>query len=249
MKDEVERIYQLAEQWSPEDVLRWAFTNFHRHVEIASGFGPEGLVLIDIASRVQVDLRVFTLDTDFLFPETYALIKRVEKHYGIRVERLKSALTPGDQERLYGPALWARDPDSCCNMRKVEPLRKKLANLRAWVTSIRRDQTAVRTRARKIEWDSKFHLVKINPLADWSSARVWRYIRFYDVPSNPLHDLDYPSIGCTHCTRAIQPGEDPRAGRWSGLEKSECGLHVASQPSNNLIKTIDSPQSDQLAGE
>lgn len=226
MKEEVDAIYQLAEQWSPEEVLRWAYSNFHRQVEIASGFGPEGLVLIDIASRVQVDLRVFTLDTDFMFPETCALIERVEKRYGIQVERIKSALTPEDQERLYGPALWTRDPDSCCNMRKVQPLRKKLANLKAWVTGIRRDQTATRAGARKVEWDSTFHLVKINPLADWRSARVWRYIQFYDVPFNPLHDLDYPSIGCTHCTRAIRPGEDPRAGRWSGLEKSECGLHV-----------------------
>jgi phosphoadenosine phosphosulfate reductase len=225
-KEQLEGVSHSAEQWSPEDVLRWAFATFQGHVEIASGFGPEGLVLIDIAARVQLDLRVFTLDTDFLFPETYALIERIEKRYGIKVERLKAALTPEDQERLHGPALWSRDPDSCCNMRKVEPLRKKLAQLQAWVTSIRRDQTAVRARARKIEWDSKFHLVKINPIADWNSARVWRYIGFYDVPFNPLHDLDYPSIGCTHCTRAIQSGEDPRAGRWPGLKKAECGLHV-----------------------
>ena len=226
MKEELEGISRSAEQWSPEAVLRWAFSSFQRDVEIASGFGPEGLVLIDIAARVQLDFRVFTLDTEFLFPETYALIERVEKRYGIQVERLKSVITPEDQEKLHGPALWTHDPDRCCNLRKVEPLRKKLAQLKAWVTSIRRDQTAVRARARKIEWDSNFHLVKINPLADWGSARVWRYIQFYDVPWNPLHDLNYPSIGCTHCTRAIQVGEDPRAGRWPGLNKAECGLHV-----------------------
>jgi len=225
-KEEVEQIHHLAEHWSPEDVLRWAFTNFHGRVEIASGFGPEGLVLIDIAARVQLGLHVFTLDTDFLFPETYVLIETVEKRYGIQVERLKSALTPEDQEKLHGPALWGRDPDGCCNMRKVEPLRKKLAQLEAWVTSIRREQTTVRARAHKVEWDSRFDLVKINPIADWNSAKVWRYIRFYDVPYNPLHDIDYPSIGCTHCTRAVQPGEGPRAGRWAGLGKSECGLHI-----------------------
>lgn len=227
-KDEVEKMHQLAEQWSPEDVLRWAFTNFESRVEIASGFGPEGLVLIDIAARVRLDFHVFTLDTEFLFPETYALMETVEKRYGILVERLKPALSPRDQERLYGPALWGGDPDSCCTMRKVEPLRKKLAKLEAWVTSIRREQTPVRAKARKIEWDTNFHLVKINPIADWNSARVWRYIRFYDVPYNPLHDLNYSSIGCTHCTRAIRPGENPRAGRWSGLNKVECGLHVPS---------------------
>lgn len=152
-KEELERISHSAEQWSPENVLRWAFSTFERDVEIASGFGPEGLVLIDIAARVQIDFRVFTLDTEFLFPETSMLIERIEKRYGIQVERIKSALTPADQEKLHGTALWSRDPDLCCNLRKVEPLRKKLANLQAWVTSIRRDQTAVRARARKIEWD------------------------------------------------------------------------------------------------
>jgi phosphoadenosine phosphosulfate reductase len=228
MKETVERIHQLVEQWSPEDLLRWAFVTFGGYVEIASGFGPEGVVLIDIAARVQPKFRVFTLDTDFLFPETYSLIERIEKRYGIRVERLKSGLTPDEQESLHGPALWSRDPDACCNLRKVEPLRKKLSQLRAWVTSIRRDQTRERAGAFKVAWDAKFHLVKINPLADWTSGRVWRYIHDHDLPYNPLHDRGYPSIGCTHCTRSVQPGEDARAGRWSGFNKTECGLHTAS---------------------
>jgi len=119
MKEGVERIRQLVEQWSPEDLLRWAFVTFGGYVEIASGFGPEGVVLIDIAARVQPSFRIFTLDTDFLFPETYRLMEQIEKRYGIRVERVKSTLTPEDQERLYGPALWGRDPDACCNLRKV----------------------------------------------------------------------------------------------------------------------------------
>ena len=125
MKQTVERIHQLLEQWNPEDLLRWAFVTFGGYVEIASGFGPEGIVLIDIAAKVQPQFRIFTLDTDFLFPETYRLMERIEKRYGIKVERLKSTLTPEDQERLHGPALWGHDPDACCNLRKVEPLRKK----------------------------------------------------------------------------------------------------------------------------
>jgi phosphoadenosine phosphosulfate reductase len=108
----------------------------------------------------------------------------------------------------------------------VEPLRRKLGELRGWITSIRRDQTSERASAGKIEWDEKFGLVKINPIADWSSKQVWQYVREHDVPFNPLHELNYPSIGCTHCTRAVRPGEDPRAGRWSGLSKTECGLHI-----------------------
>jgi phosphoadenosine phosphosulfate reductase len=242
MKDGVERIHQLVEQWNPEDLLRWAFVTFGGYVEIASGFGPEGVVLIDIAAKVQPAFRIFTLDTDFLFPETYSLMERIEKRYGLRVERLKSTLTPEDQERSHGPALWGRDPDACCNLRKVEPLREKLSQLRAWVTSIRRDQTPTRAAALKVEWDAKFHLVKINPLADWSSGKVWRYIHDHDLPYNVLHDQGYPSIGCTHCTRSVQPGEDERAGRWSGFRKTECGLHT---PEERDLISISGPSSVQ----
>src|SRR3984885_12340998 len=136
MREGGERIRQLGEQRNPEDLLRWAFVTFGGYVEIASGFGPEGVVLIDIAARVQPAFRTFTLDTDFLFPETYSLMEQIEKRYGIRGEKLKSDLTPEEQERWYGQSLWSRDPDACCNLRKVEPLRKKLSGLRAWVTSI-----------------------------------------------------------------------------------------------------------------
>ena len=241
MNAEVERIHLLAEQWSAQDVLRWAFVTFQEHVEIASGFGVEGMVLIDIAARLQPSLRVFTLDTDFLFPETYALMERVEKRYGISVERLKPALTPEEQESHYGPQLWSRNPDACCNVRKIEPLRKKLSGLSAWVTSIRRDQTAVRASARKVEWDSKFHLVKINPLADWSSKRVWQYVTEHNVPYNPLHDRNYPSIGCTHCTRSVLPSEDPRAGRWAGFNKTECGLHGPADTPDFVSEITSAP--------
>jgi phosphoadenosine phosphosulfate reductase len=237
MKTEVAKIHLLAEQWSAEDVLRWAFATFQQHVEIASGFGVEGAVLIDIAARLRPDLRVFTLDTDFLFPETYALMERIEKRYGIAVERVRSALTPKEQERQHGPALWTQTPDLCCNLRKVKPLGNKLSQLSAWITSIRRDQTSFRAKARKVEWDEKFLLVKINPLADWTSERVWRYVHDHNVPYNPLHDQGYPSIGCTHCTRSVLPGEDPRAGRWSGFNKTECGLHGPAQ-ATNLVTEI-----------
>jgi len=226
MSDRVERISQLVEPWSPEDILRWAFVTFGGRVEMATAFGPEGMVLIDIASRVLPELKLFTLDTGFLFPETDRLMEQVEERYGFTIERVSTALTPADQEREFGPALWSRDPDTCCQLRKIEPLRRKLADLRAWITSIRRDQTSDRARALKVEWDPKFQLVKVNPLADWSAEQVWQYIREHGVPYNPLHDQGYPSIGCTHCTRSVRPGEDPRAGRWSGFAKTECGLHT-----------------------
>jgi phosphoadenosine phosphosulfate reductase len=228
VSEQLEQLKAAAEGWKPEEVLRWAFSNYGQDVAMATGFGVEGLVLLDIASRVNPDLQVFTGDTEFLFPETYDLIDRVEKRYGIKVERIYSALTPEDQERAHGPALWKRNPDQCCGLRKVEPLKNKLAELRAWITGIRRDQTSARSNAHKIEWDSKFQLVKVNPIADWTKQMVWNYVHKHDVPYNPLHNSNFPSIGCTHCTRAVQPGEDSRAGRWAGFQKTECGLHATN---------------------
>jgi phosphoadenosine phosphosulfate reductase len=219
-------VQNAAESWTPQRVLIWAFETFASRVAISSAFGAEGMVLIDMASRIRNDFRLFTIDPEFLFPETYALMDRIEEKYGIAIEKVYSVLSPEEQERAHGSELWARDPDLCCGLRKVEPLRRKLGELSAWITSIRRDQTSTRSSARKVEWDAKFGLVKINPIVDWTSKQVWRYIHDHDVPYNQLHNQDYPSIGCTHCTRAVSPGEDPRAGRWPGFAKTECGLHI-----------------------
>jgi phosphoadenosine phosphosulfate reductase len=232
MKEQIEELQIVAEAWKPERVLEWAFERFGDTVAISSAFGAEGMALIDIASRVRKNFRLFTLDTEFLFPETYNLMDRVEERYGITIEKVYPLNSPEEQERIYGAALWERQADQCCNLRKVEPLRRKLSELSAWITSIRRDQTSSRAGAGKVQWDEKFGLVKINPIADWSSKQVWQYIRQHDVPYNVLHERSYPSIGCTHCTRAVLPGEDPRAGRWSGSSKTECGLHII-QPVTN----------------
>src|SRR5215471_12619631 len=226
LRQEVEQRQAEAERWSAGELLRWSLTQFHPDIALASSFGAEDVVLIDLAARAQPDLRVFTLDTDFLFRETYALIQQVERRYGIQVERCRSKLAPEEQAGIHGPALWSRKPDLCCELRKVLPLEKKLAELSAWITGIRREQAPTRANARKLEWDTKFGLVKLNPLADWSSVEVWEYIRANRVSYNPLHDQNYPSIGCTHCTRPVLPSEDPRAGRWPGFAKKECGLHV-----------------------
>ena len=226
MKTDLERVQILAENWSAEQLLSWAFATYGENVALATGMGIEGMVLTDMAWRINPSLKIFTGDTDFLFPETYDLMDRVEAKYGIKIERLYADLTPEEQEREHGPGLWARNPDQCCSIRKVEPLRRKLATLDAWVTAIRRSQTPERASVRKLNWDAKFGLLKICPLADWTRERVWNYVFDHDVPYNPLHDRNYPSIDCTHCTRAVQPGEDARAGRWSGLGKTECGLHT-----------------------
>jgi phosphoadenosine phosphosulfate reductase len=237
-------VQNAADTWDPQQVLHWAFETFAERVAISSAFGAEGMVLIDMASKVRSDFRLFTIDTEFLFPETYGLMDRIEQRYGIEIERVYSVLSPEEQERSHGAALWNRNPDLCCNLRKVEPLRRKLNGLSAWITSIRRDQTAARSGARRVEWDAKFGLAKINPIVDWTSEQVWHYIRENDVPYNPLHDQNHPSIGCTHCTRAVRPGEDARAGRWPGFPKTECGLHLIEPAPAEL--TIAADTSDAL---
>jgi len=222
-------VQQEAETWSAEQVLRWTDETYGENAAIASAFGIDGIALIDMASRTWSRLRIFILDTGFLFPETYRLIEQIEQRYKVAVQRILPAMTPAAQERISGPELWKRNPDLCCQLRKVDPLRQKLTSLQAWVTSIRRDQTPERSSIHKIQWDRQFRLVKINPLADWSAERVWSYIRARELPYNSLHDRHYPSIGCTHCTRAIAPGEGSRAGRWPGFAKRECGLHLQSR--------------------
>jgi phosphoadenosine phosphosulfate reductase len=224
--NEIASIQSTAEGWSPQRTLAWAFETFGNRVAISSAFGAEGMVVIDIASRLRANFRLFTIDTEFLFPETYNLMDRIEGKYGIAIEKVYSVLSPEEQERTHGNALWSRDPDLCCNLRKVEPLRRTLGELDAWITSIRRDQTSVRSGAQRVEWDAKFGLIKINPIVDWTAKQVWSYIHDNEVPYNELHNQDYPSIGCTHCTRAVRPGEDARAGRWPGFAKTECGLHL-----------------------
>ena len=229
-RDWLETVQGFFESWGAEELLDWALHRFEGRIAVASAFGPEGMVLIDIAARVRPDVQVFTLDTGLFFPETYELIGEVERRYGITIERVKPALTVEQQAAQHGPLLWQHSPDRCCYMRKVEPLRRKLTTLDAWIAAIRRDQTPDRAHAQKLEWDAKFGLVKINPLCDWSSEMVWDYIHNNDLPYNPLHDRGYPSIGCEPCTRPVTAGEDPRAGRWAGFGKTECGLHQRPQP-------------------
>ena len=225
-EQQVAKLQVEAESWKPDQALRWGLSEFDQTLAVASSFGAEDVVLIDLAARLGGKFRVFTLDTDFLFPETYALIDSVEKQYGLHVERTRPEFTPEAQAEKFGAALWSSHPDQCCNVRKVEPLKKHLSGLQAWVTGVRRDQAPTRANAKKIEWDKSFGLVKCNPLADWTWENVWEYVREHNVPYNPLHEQNYPSIGCVQCTRQVQAGEDPRAGRWSGFAKKECGLHA-----------------------
>ena len=205
--------------------MRWAIKEFGPDVALATGFGAEGCVLIDMVARINKDVHIFYLDTDLLFPETYTLIGQLESRYGMTFERRATRLTLPAQAVEYGDRLWERQPDLCCQLRKVEPLQQVLTGLRAWITAIRRDQTLARANAGIVERDRKFHLIKINPLATWTAREVWNYLKQYNVPYNSLYDRGFSSIGCTPCTTLVHIGEDPRAGRWRGKAKTECGLH------------------------
>ena len=212
-------------------ILRWAGTRFAPRLGFANSLDVEGCVLIDLAVEQKIQLDVFTLDTGVLFPETYDLWRRLEARYGITVRAVRPVLTIEEQHAAHGDALWTRDPDACCRMRKVEPLAAAAKELDAWITGIRRDQTADRASAAVVERDRRFGIVKINPLVRWTSKDVWRHALERDVPYNPLHDRGYPSIGCAPCTSPVAPGEDPRSGRWRGTGKTECGLHVLGERS------------------
>lgn len=228
MVEELKRASDAFEAQQPQDVLREAIKRYAPKIVLACSFGAEDVVLVDMVHRVDPSIPLFYLDTDFLFPETYATRDRIIQQYALKpaqVIQVQSLLTPDQQTAQYGPALWSTEPDRCCQLRKVEPLTRVLKGYDAWITGIRRDQSPTRANAGLIEWDSKFQLVKVNPLARWTWADVWTYIKVYEVPYNPLHDQNYPSIGCTYCTEPVAPGEDPRAGRWKTFTKTECGLH------------------------
>ncbi len=208
------------------DILRWAADRFPGKVTFATGFGMEGCVLIDIVARHGLGVDLFTLDTGLLFPETYDLWRRLEARYDVTIRPVRPAQTVDEQAALEGPALWGADPDRCCELRKMQPLRSALVSFDAWISAVRRDQTPDRADAPVVAWDGKFGLVKVNPLVRWTFDDVRAYVRENDVPYNLLHDQGYPSIGCQPCTTAVASGEDPRAGRWRGRDKKECGLHV-----------------------
>ena len=222
---DIEDLAAEFEPGPPESVLRWAKEEFGSDVALATGFGPEGCVLIDMLAQLGQQTRIFYLDTDLHFTETYRLVRKLEMRYGVSLERRATQLTLTAQEQSFGAKLWERDPDRCCQLRKVDPLVETLADLHAWITAIRRDQSVARAVAQVIERDRKFGLIKINPLVRWSAIEVWKYIFKHNVPYNELHDKGYPSIGCIPCTTQVRQGEDPRAGRWRGAMKTECGLH------------------------
>ena len=226
--EELHALSLTFEDKSPQDILRWAVNQYGSRLTMATAFGAEGCVLLAMLADIPgaQEARIFNLETGYQFPETLELRERIRERYGITVEYVSAYETVEEMERRLGGPIYGTNPDECCRIRKIEPLKNALVGYDAWISAIRRDQTPDRALADIFEWDKKFNLVKVNPLANWTKRDVWDYIVRNDVPYNPLHDQGYPSIGCRHCTRAVAVGGNDRDGRWTNFAKTECGLHT-----------------------
>ncbi len=219
-----EAIASGLEGRSAEQAIEWMFETFGANHYIACSFQKTSSVTAHMAARINPGARFFYLDTDVLFPETYETRDRLAEALGIEFDRFHN-ISLEEQAAKHGDELWKRDPDACCGLRKIEPMRRALTSVDCWAAGVRREDSASRAKTPKFGWDKRFELWKLNPLADWDKKQVWSYIKEHHIPYNVLHDQGYPSIGCTHCTKPVAPGEDPRGGRWSGLSKSECGIN------------------------
>jgi phosphoadenosine phosphosulfate reductase len=232
-RDQIDELNKEYSSKSAEEVIQWTLGNLHPNVALASSFGAEDVVLIDMLAKINREARIFTLDTGRMNQETYDVMDSITSKYKVNLE----VMFPNQNEvqemvRKYGVNLFYRSQENrklCCGIRKVHPLTSMLSTLDGWMTGIRSDQTQNRNDANKFEIDHQFKgILKANPIIDWSWDQVWEYIKANNVPYNKLHDQGYPSIGCEPCTRAVKPGEDLRAGRWWWENESdkECGLHM-----------------------
>jgi phosphoadenosine phosphosulfate reductase len=224
------------EQATPEEIIAWGIEHYAPYLTMATAFGPEGCVILAMLAKIAPETYVFNLDTGYQFQETLDLRDRIAEKYGIEVDLLTPDLSVAEYEALHGGPLYRTNPNQCCADRKIKTLERASEVMHAWMSGIRRDQSADRAQAKIVGWDKKFGLVKISPLANWTKKDVWKRITNESIPYNPLHDQGFPSIGCWPCTRAVSDGEtDERAGRWSGMRKTECGLHSVSEQDGSGI--------------
>ncbi len=228
---DVKSLNDRFNQQPTEEILRWAWERSGSRAAIGTSFQGAGLVMIHLARQHGLSFPVFTLDTGLLFPETLELKKRLEDFFGFSIESLEPDLTVQEQADINGPELWERNPDLCCTIRKVLPLRDRLSDLDCWITGLRRQQSDTRAHIDIVEvyvFDEAAgrDIVKLNPMAHWTREAVWKYIQDQKIPYNPLHDQGYRSIGCWPCTKKTANGENERAGRWTGFNKVECGIHT-----------------------
>ena len=208
-----------------EELLAWAAQTFGHSLAVACSMAAD-TVVSDLAARALPGVDVLFLQTGYHFPETEDLRNDLPIFQDINLVELVPDQSVAEQDEQYGPRLYERDPNRCCRLRKVIPLNRALAGYEAWVTGIRREDSALRASTGLVEWDERHAMVKLNPIAAWSSEDLFAYVEDRGVPVNPLLGQGYPSIGCAVCTSRVEPGQDPRSGRWAGLTKTECGIHL-----------------------
>ncbi|GAA2204266.1 phosphoadenylyl-sulfate reductase [Nonomuraea monospora] len=224
LQDIVESAAKFLDDAPAREIIRWAAATFGDRLCLTSSMSDA--LLIDLVSRVKPGVDVLFIDTGYHFAETIGTRDAVRQVYDVNVIDIKPSRTVAEQDRDLGPRLFGRNPDLCCYLRKVEPLNRALEPYLAWISGIRRDESSSRTGTKVVEWDAKRQMVKVNPIASWTQEDVDNYIADNGVLINPLHYDNYPSIGCAPCTRQVAEGEDPRSGRWAGLGKVECGIHL-----------------------
>jgi phosphoadenosine phosphosulfate reductase len=222
---EIPTLNERFETADPREIVKWAVTTFGDGLSVGASFGgATGMAILHMVAALKPNVHVFVLDTDYLFEETHETMRRAVPGLGLtNLQVYKSKLSHEEQAAQRGSALWMRDPDACCEIRKIEPNRRALDGKTAWVSGLRRDQSEGRAETPIVSWNAKFGVVKINPLANWTEKQTWEYVVSNNIPYNPLLDQGYSSIGCYNCT---VPGVQGRAGRWQGFEKDECGLHT-----------------------
>lgn len=222
---DLSRLSDDFETKDPRETVRWAVETFGDGLSVGASFGgASGMAILHMVAALKPNVHVFVLDTDYLFEETHETMRQSVPALGLtNMHVYKSNLTHEQQAAQFGSALWMRDPDACCEIRKIEPNRRALDGKAAWVSGLRRDQSEGRSDTPIVAWNEKFGVVKLNPLANWTEAQTWDYILKNKIPYNPLLNQGYSSIGCYNCT---VPGVQGRAGRWQGFEKDECGLHT-----------------------
>ncbi|MBA9004644.1 phosphoadenylyl-sulfate reductase [Thermomonospora cellulosilytica] len=224
LRDVAESAAEALKDASALEIVRWAVATFGDRICLTSSMSDAAL--IHLVSTVKPGIDVLFVDTGYHFAETIGTRDAVEAVYPVNVINVTPSRTVEEQEAALGPRLYGRNPDLCCHLRKVEPLGRALEGYMAWFSGIRREETASRRERKVIEWDGKRGMVKVNPILNWTQQEMDDYISDNGILVNPLHHDGYPSIGCAPCTRRVAPGEDPRSGRWAGLGKSECGIHL-----------------------
>jgi phosphoadenosine phosphosulfate reductase len=231
MQERIVALNRKFQDASPEEILSWFATNYVGKIAFSTSLGVEDQVITDMLARISIPVKIFTLDTGRMFQETYDLLDITQKKYGTGIEvYFPDTARVEEMVRTKGINLFYENIENrqlCCHIRKIEPLKRALAGMEVWITGMRKEQSVTRARAALIAWDPVYEIIKINPLVEWTGEMVWQYVHAWKIPVNDLHAKGYPSIGCLPCTRAIQPGEDVRSGRWwwEFPELKECGLH------------------------